>query len=54
MKRDMLGEDEYKNNGRPDKAEIVRQWRLEHPEGRKVDCIKDTGLSKPTVYKWWD
>lgn len=54
MKRDMLGEDEYKNNGRPDKAELVRQWRLEHPEGRKVECIKDTGLSKPTVYKWWD
>lgn len=53
-KRDMLGEDEYKNNGRPDKAELVRQWRLEHPEGRKVECIKDTGLSKPTVYKWWD
>ena len=53
MKRDMLGEDEYKNNGRPDKAEIVKQWRIVHPMGRKADCIKDTGLSKPTVYKWW-
>ena len=41
------------NSGRPDKAEIVKQWRLEHSEGRKADCIKDTGLSKPTVYKWW-
>ena len=42
------------NNGRPDKADIVKQWRLEHPEGRKVDCIRDTGLDKKTVYKWWD
>lgn len=24
------------------------------PDGRKADCIRDTGLSKPTVYKWWD
>ena len=22
-------------------------------EGKKADCIRDTGLSKPTVYKWW-
>ena len=24
------------------------------PGRRKADCIRDTGLSKPTVYKWWD
>jgi hypothetical protein len=40
--------------GRPDKRAIVVQWRKEHPDGRKVDCIQDTGLSKPTVLKWWD
>ena len=39
--------------GRPDKAEIVEEWRKSHPDGTKVDCIRDTGLSKPTVYKWW-
>ena len=33
--------------------ERVQQWRAEHPEGKKVDCIRDTGLTKPTVYKWW-
>lgn len=53
MKRDMLGEDEYKNNGRPDKSAIVHEWRLAHPEGRKVDCIRETGLDKKTVYRWW-
>ena len=24
-----------------------------YPDGKKADCIRDTGLSKPTVYKWW-
>ena len=23
-------------------------------DGRKIDCINDTGLGKTTVYKWWD
>lgn len=40
-------------NGRKPKQEIIAKWRAEHPTGRKADCIRDTGLSKPTVYKWW-
>lgn len=32
----------------------VLEWRMLHPEGRKADCIRETGLSKPTVYKWWE
>lgn len=39
--------------GRPDKQKIVEEWQESHPEGRKADCIRDTGLSKPTVYRWW-
>ena len=38
------------NNGRPDKSMIVYEWRSAHPEGRKVDCIRETGLDKKTVY----
>lgn len=53
MRRDVLGEDEYKNNGRPTAQDKVSQWQREHPNGKKADCIRDTGLSKPTVYKWW-
>lgn len=41
-------------NGRKSKMEIVREWRLSYPEGKKADCIRDTGLSKPTVYRWWE
>lgn len=42
------------NPGRPVKAEIVRRWQQEHPDGKKADCIRNTGLDKKTVYKWWD
>ena len=51
---EILNEDNGKAlQGRPDKANVVQLWQQEHPNGRKADCIKDTGLSKPTVYKWW-
>lgn len=41
-------------DGRPDKSKIVEEWRQAHPEGRKVDCIRETGLGKTTVNKWWN
>lgn len=40
-------------NGRKSKGSIVQEWQATHPEGRKADCIRDTGLSKPTVLKHW-
>ena len=46
------GKGAYCNNGRKPKAEAVMAWRKVHPDGTKAQCIKDTGLSKPTVYKW--
>lgn len=39
--------------GRPSKEQIVQEWQELYPKGKKSECIKDTGLSKPTVYKWW-
>lgn len=45
----------FKNpEGRPAKQTIVETWRAEHPDGTKAECIRETGLSKPTVYKWWN
>lgn len=44
---------ECTNGGRPSSEMTVKKWRQLHPDGKKVDCIRDTGLSKPTVYKWW-
>ena len=39
--------------GRPDKANVVEEWQKSHPDGKKADSIRDTRLSKPTVYRWW-
>jgi hypothetical protein len=39
--------------GRPTAEQTVREWREQNPNGTKADCIRATGLSKPTVYRWW-
>ncbi|WP_330587549.1 hypothetical protein [Acutalibacter sp. 1XD8-36] len=44
----------YEWAGRPSAQNKVTQWRLQHPEGRKVDCHRDTGLDPKTIRKWWD
>lgn len=41
-------------SGAPTAQDKVQEWRRMHPKGKKADCIRDTGLSKPTVYKWWN
>ena len=41
-------------NGRKEKKDIVLEWRIKNQLGTKSQCIKETGLSKPTVYKWWE
>lgn len=45
-------------NGRPKdsgtKKEIVQLWRKAHPEGKKIECERETRLSRPTVLKWWN
>lgn len=40
--------------GRKPKREIVEAWRLANPDGRKIDCERETGLSRHTVLKWWN
>ena len=34
--------------------EKVLAWREQHPDGRKVDCHKETGLDPKTIRKWWE
>lgn len=36
------------------KQEIIQKWRAEHPDGKKIACHKETGLSRTTIDKWWD
>ncbi len=26
----------------------------QHPDGRKADCHRETGLDPKTIRKWWD
>lgn len=44
-------------NGRPEgsgtKYEQIQEWKRDNPNGKKVDCVRETGISKPTVLKWW-
>lgn len=42
-----------RKKGSGTKQTIVEQWQQDHPNGRKADCIRETKLSKPTVYKYW-
>lgn len=51
--RDINNENWREGNGRKPKKSVVEAWQQEHPSGTKAQCVKDTGLSKPTVYRWW-
>lgn len=45
---------EWRNkNGRPNAKQTVQSWRDAHPAGRKIDCERETGLSRHTVLRWW-
>lgn len=50
--------DEPRTGKRAAKAEANRQivaaWRAENPGGKQAACEKATGLSYPTVKKYWD
>ena len=39
--------------GRPPKQAQVEEWQAAHPGGKKIDCHRDTGLSRSTIDKWW-
>ena len=39
--------------GRKPKQAIVQEWKSSHVNGKKIDCERDTGLSRHTVLKWW-
>ena len=40
-------------DGRPQKSKIVEEWQRQHPDGKKIECERETGLSRHTVLKWW-
>ena len=40
--------------GRPSMDFIVATYRQKHPGGSQKECVKETGLNKKTVKKYWD
>lgn len=45
-------------NGRPKGSGTaqakVQHYRMEHPEANVTEVARALGISRPTVYKWWD
>lgn len=41
-------------NGQPLKKDIVIEWRKNNPKGKKIECERETKLSRHTVLKWWN
>lgn len=40
--------------GRRSKKEDVIEWHKAHPNGTVMQCHKDTGMSRVTIYKYWN
>jgi hypothetical protein len=45
------------NEGRPKGSgtaeDKIKQWKVDNPAGTKKQCKDETGLSYPTIRKWW-
>lgn len=52
FRRDELGEDEYKNNGRPTKEQQIKAYARAHPELSNRQIAAALGVSRNTVNKW--
>ena len=38
---------------RSKKSQVI-EWRKQNPTGTKMQCEKETNISRMTIYKWWD
>ena len=52
--RDVMHDNWREGNGRKTKEELIKEWRVAHPEGTKKQCKEDIGLTYPTIRKWWN
>lgn len=39
--------------GRPSKEQLIADWKKDHPEGTQYACVKELGIDKKTVRRWW-
>lgn len=53
-KEDLKMVGEKIKEGRPNKQQVVKEYLKEHIEATKAEVIRETGLSKKTVYKYYE
>ena len=53
LELDYIVKPKINKGGRKSKENVVVEWQKENPTGTKAQCIKETGLSPKTVYKYW-
>lgn len=54
VREELNGNRDWRNkDGRPSKQAIVEEWQCQNPDGTKKQCKEQTGLSYPTIRKWW-
>lgn len=55
IRDEINGNKDWQNKeGAPTKKDIVQEWRKMNPNGKKIECERETGLSRHTVLKWWE
>ncbi len=54
VKQSQQGKTWNNKDGRPSKQSEIFLWRINNPKGKKIDCHRELGLSRPTIDKWWD
>lgn len=52
-REELLEEGKFEAVGRPSKKALIHEWQDKNPNGRKIDCERDTGISRPTILKHW-
>lgn len=46
--------DNSPHSGRKPKKDVVLEWKKNNPQGKKIECHRETGLSRVTIDKWWN
>lgn len=44
---------EGRPKGSGTKQAQIEAWQLAHPDGKKAQCARDTGIDPKTIRKWW-
>ena len=52
--RNKEGRPKGSKNKKNEKQLLIQQYRAEHPDAKVTEVARALGISRPTVYKWWD